>query len=706
MNEQEKQDYLEEYQEAKKHGEYFFPDAIFKDAIITLIVFLVLVGLAYFVGAPLEARANPADTSYTPRPEWYFLFLFQLLKYFPGNLEVVGVVLIPTIVIILLFLLPLLDRSRKRYFLSRPIVIGVTAFAVVGIVYLTTQAVLATPPPAEVSGGDPTAALYAQNCAGCHGPNINIEPGTNLHEIIASGKHEGMPAWSGDLTSDQIDSLVGFILSPAGSQLFTRYCGECHETTDLVSGNPIDIRNALNQGLNFAPHADVNIPDWSTVLTEAERTSILNFLIAPDGQRIFTVDCAPCHGTSVAFSGSEEELREIISQGGLHLTMPPWRQTLNDEQIDILAQYVVDPANVPQGNSLFADHCAECHGERVPQAQDVATARTIIAQGGQHQTMPVWGNILTSEQLDALVSYTLDAARGTSLEVGQNLFATNCSPCHGELGEGGVNPTRPNDIIAPISSAEYLKTRDNATLRAVIAQGQPNFGMSPFSSSFGGPLDDDQIDAIVAYIRSWEANPPVELPPEVSAEAISGDAKQIFGELCAQCHAEDGSGGVGPSLIDAKFKNTYTTDQQIFDTINLGHPATPMIAWGEILSSEQIQKLVAYIRQLGEDAGQTSEPTETSPQELSFETDIKPIFEEKCKTCHGVLGGWDSSTYDSVMTTGNNAPVVIPGDPENSLLAQKLLGTQETGGIMPPGQQLPDDEIQLIVDWIAAGANE
>jgi hypothetical protein len=58
------------------------------------------------------------------------------------------------------------------------------------------------------------------------------------------------------------------------------------------------------------------------------------------------------------------------------------------------------------------------------------------------------------------------------------------------------------------------------------------------------------------------------------------------------------------------------------------------------------------------------------------------------------------------MTTGNNAPVVIPGDPENSLLAQKLLGTQETGGIMPPGQQLPDDEIQLIVDWIAAGANE
>lgn len=706
MDEQEKQKYLEEYQEAKKKGEYFFPDAIFKDAVVTLIVFLVLVGLAYFLGAPLEARANPADTTYTPQPEWYFLFLFQLLKKIPGNLEVVGVVVIPAIVIILLLLLPMLDRSPKRHFTSRPVVLGITAFAVIGVAILTIQAVLETPPPSEVTGGDQTAALYTQNCAGCHGPTINIEPGTNLHEIIAVGKHEGMPAWSGDLTTDQIDSLVGFILSPAGSQLFVTNCGECHETTDLVAGNPIDIRNALNVGANFPPHEDVEVPDWSTLLTEAERTSILNFLIAPDGQRIFTVDCAPCHGTSVAYSGTEEELREIISQGGLHLAMPPWRQTLNADQIDLLAQYVVNPADVPDGDSLFMEHCAECHGDRVPQAPNFEAARTIIAEGGPHQTMPVWGSVLTSEQMDALVSYTLDAARGTSLEVGQNLFASNCATCHGELGEGGINPTRPDDIIAPISSAEYLKTRDNATLRAVIAQGQPNFGMSPFSSSFGGPLDDDEIDAIVAYIRSWESNPPVELPPEISEQALSGDAGQIFVELCAQCHGEDGSGGVGPSLIDAQFKRTYTTDQQIFDTINLGHPATPMIAWGEILSSDQIQKLVTFIRQLGENAEQTSQPTEASPQEISFEKDIQPIFDQKCKACHGILGGWDSSSYEMVMTTGDNAPVVIPGDPENSLLAQKLLDTQEIGGMMPPGQKLPDPEIELILNWIETGANE
>ena len=74
--------------------------------------------------------------------------------------------------------------------------------------------------------------------------------------------------------------------------------------------------------------------------------------------------------------------------------------------------------------------------------------------------------------------------------------------------------------------------------------------------------------------------------------------------------------------------------------------------------------------------------------------------------CHGSLGGWDASTYEKVMTSGDNAPVVIPGDPDGSILAQKLLNTQTFGTIMPPGSKLPDDEIELILSWIAAGALE
>ncbi len=74
--------------------------------------------------------------------------------------------------------------------------------------------------------------------------------------------------------------------------------------------------------------------------------------------------------------------------------------------------------------------------------------------------------------------------------------------------------------------------------------------------------------------------------------------------------------------------------------------------------------------------------------------------------CHGTLGGWDGSSYQAVMTTGDHAPVVIPGDVANSLLAQILQGTATSGAIMPPGGKLPDATIQIILDWIAAGAPE
>ena len=713
MNEKDKQEYLERYRQAKEKGVPFYPDILFKDAVVVFVLFLILVALSYFLGAPLEARANPADTAYTPRPEWYFLFLFQLLKYFPGQLEVVGVVLIPTLAIILLFLLPLIDRNPKRHYSSRLPVIGVTSVMMLGAIFLTVQSYREAPPPAEEVTGDRTAALYAKNCAGCHGPSIQVTAGTNLHTVISQGKHEGMPAWSADLTSDQIDALAGFILSPGGSKLFTENCSSCHEAPELVSGDPLKLKSVIELGKSDPVHENVAVPQWTEVLSPEERTALLNFLVAPDGQRFFATNCSPCHGNAVAFSGSESELLTLISQGGMHLEMPPWREKLSGAELETLSKFVVDPTSAPIGDQLFKQYCSNCHGERLPIIENIDQARQTIAEGGAHQTMPVWGQVLTPEQMDALVSYTLNAAKGTSLEVGQDLFSKNCAACHGDFGEGGLNPTRPNDIIAPISTGEFLKTRDDFTLRAIIAQGQPNFGMSPFGSSFGGPLEDDDIDAIVAYLRSWEANPPVELPPEVVTSQGSLSPVEIYKNLCAQCHGPGGEGGIGPALADANFQ-ANNTDQDLFNTINQGHKATAMIGWGEILTADQIQDLVGFIRLLKPSeskpgptpTGETGPGPTPSVGATSFSKDVIPIFEAKCTVCHGSLGGWDASTYQAVITTGDNAPVVIPGDVQSSLLAQKLLGTQTVGGIMPPVAKLSDAEIQLILNWIAAGAPE
>ncbi len=699
MNDQEKRQYLERYQSQKAKGRPFFPDVLFKDAVVSLLVLLALIALAYFVGAPLEERANPNDTNYTPRPEWYFLFLFQLLKYFPGQLEVVGVFLLPTVVVLLLFALPFLDRSPRRHAVGRPIVTGLALLTVVAVLLLSGLAVLEAPPPAEAgSGGDPTAALYAGNCAGCHGATIEIPPETNLTQVIAQGSHAGMPAWSGDLTADQIDALAGFILSPAGSQIFTGECSACHAAPAQLAADPAQLTEALAQSSTFAPHAGLDVPDWSASLSAQERTALMNFLAAPDGQRLFAVYCGGCHGRAVRFSGSREALHDLIGAGGLHLEMPPWRERLTEGEIQTLAAYVVDPEAAPEGTTLFGQYCAECHAARVPAAGGLAQALEVIASGGPHETMPVWGEVLTPEQLDALTSYTLSASAGAPAELGGELFAQNCTACHGPFGEGGPNPARAGDIIAPISSAEFLQTRDDVTLRAIIGQGQPTFGMSPFGEAYGGPLGPDEIDALVAYLRGWEANPPVIFPAEVTMTTTAVNGEQIFADVCSQCHGPDGE-SIGPALHDPSFQ-AENTDQQIFDTINLGHSATGMIGWGEILSGDQIQQLVLFIRQLG---GSTA-PGPTPSSAPSFGSEVAPLLQQACGFCHGGLGGWEASTYDSIINSGDNGPAVIPGDIRGSLLAQKLLGTQSIGGPMPPAGGLSQGQIQLILDWIANGA--
>jgi mono/diheme cytochrome c family protein len=702
MQEQDKQEYLEKYQEAKKKGIPFFPDALFKDAVVALILFIGLVVLAATVGAVLDERADPS-VEFDPKPEWYFLFLFQLLKYFPGSLEFVGVVILPGIVILALFALPWLDRSRRRHFTGRPVVMSVTGLLVVGAVGLTVVALLEEPPPAATAAaGDPVALLYTESCSGCHGATLAVPEGVDLVQVIAAGGHEGMPSWSGDLSADEIDALAGFILSPRGNDLFNQTCAECHEVTALVEASPADLRSALQDATAFAPHVDVALSPAIGLLSRQDITAMLNFLAAPDGQRLFAANCSSCHGSAVAFDGEYAELRSIIETGGEHLDMPAMGGVLSEEEISLLADYVVSPvANFSaDARALFADACSECHGTRIPTSADVETARSAIVTGGGHETMPVWGQILTPEQLDALTTYTLEAARGTPVLVGQELYAQQCAICHGEFGEGGVNPANPAVVISPISTGSYLQTRDDITIRAIISRGQPDLGMSPFSLSFGGSLDEEDINSLVAFIRSWEANPPVELPPQFERAPLLGTGTEIFAEFCAQCHGAAGEGGVGPSFQSPEFQ-AGVSDASMFAIIDLGHRATAMIAWGEVLTDSQISSLVSYIRTL-EVLPPGATTTTRPPAAVSFSEDVLPIFQSSCAACHGSLGGWGSESYDAVMTSGNNAPAVVPGDPAGSLLIELLRATGS--GAMPPGGALPADQIQLIEDWIAAGA--
>ena len=701
MNELEKRQYQENYQEKKKGGVPFFPDILVKDAIVAFGLLLILIFLSYFVGAPLEPRADPADTSYLPRPEWYFRFLFQLLKYFPGNLEVVGVVVIPTLLVLLLLALPFVDSNRFRHFSKRLPVIGVAAFVAMSVVGLTLASFLEEPPPAESIPGDPTAYLYTYNCAGCHGEVSNIPNNGNLFEVISQGQHEGMPPWSGDLSNEEIDSLVGFILSPTGSDIFVKNCGDCHEVTDLVYTDPELLRQVLDLSTSQENHALESVPFANEPLTIAERSALINFLVVPDGKRLFINYCSSCHGDAVSTEGDEEAYRQIIIEGGLHRDMPAWGGTLEVNQIDALAEYVVDPGSSPTGETLFQQYCTTCHFQNIPKAGSIEEAFAIISEGRGHEDMPVWGDILGPDQIESLAQYAYQSASESYAMRGQNLYIQNCTTCHGEFGEGGANPTRAGDIIAPISTADYLNTRDDLTISEIINRGQPNFGMSPFGLSYGGHLDNTDIASLVDFIRSWEANPPVELPPEIEPRDLNLSGAEVFVSICAQCHGENATGKVGPSLRSSQFRKNNTRDD-IYSSINEGHAATAMISWGELLTSEQIQELVDFILALPIIEG-------TGSGDVSFSALVWPIFNKNCTRCHDnnfAEAGWNATSYSSIMNSGNHAPVITPGDIEGSRLAQMLLGNLGSDRLMPPAGKLPDNVLQIILDWIMQGAED
>jgi mono/diheme cytochrome c family protein len=819
LNEQEKRKYLEEYKKEKEKGVPFFPDIIFKDTVVMGLLFAILVGLVVFVGVPSEPRADPTDASYLPRPEWYFLWVFQLLKYFPGSLEVLATSILPVVGIVLLLLLPFYDRGAQRHPARRPLATGVMSLIVVGMVYLTWQATAATPPSEAKASLSPAAVAsqqYTRNCAPCHGSSVKVRTGTDLHKVIAEGlAHEGMPAWGGDFSSEEIDQLVNLISAPDGAALFRQNCTACHELSLEVPGGADELHDIIAAGAKKPPHEGQQVADWGKELNGKQINALVNFVLAPKPRKLYDYYCAGCHGSKLSVAGVKAgDLRKAIERGGKHRAMPAWKGKLTDEQITTLASYIADPSGpaAKKGKALFEERCSQCHGDTLPADGSVEALKAIIARGGPHQTMPAWGQILSPDEIGALIDYILAPPSGA--EEGKKLFSANCSGCHGKYGEGGPNPTRPGDIIPPISSSDFLSTRDDETIHAIISMGQPNLGMVPFGTDNGGPLDDEQIDQIVAYMRTWETNPPVggEAKKEATATpSISGE--EIFTRVCAQCHGENGTGTESAPALNSKEFLAKHNDAEIRNMIRKGLKGTSMWAWGDLglLSDDQINGLVSFIRQweasapslaeewekpnagLGDaEAGQrlfaqycsgchgvdgevqvsgvvihdamllrtlsdgdlmrqimsggkqmpafhsvltrrqgndllaflrtwqpdyvplptpTPAPAAGTPESkpsagggASFSADVKPILDSKCAGCHGPMGGWSATDYTSVINSGDHGPVIIPGDPDGSLLVQKLKGTQSSGGSMPPGMPLSGDEIDVIVSWVQAGA--
>ena len=227
----EKEAYLREYEILKKKGKPFFPYAILKDSAMMMIVAGVIVAMALVLGAEQGPKADPTTTTYVPRPEWYFFFLFELLRVIkPPELVPLATIGIPTIAMVLLLLLPFYDRGPERRPERRPVALVAGIMTIIAMAYLTFLGASAGSPteieldvPPQFEGGKQVAAQ--SGCLACHkfGENGNDGPGPELTEIGAQipaaaiersldvGPAE-MPSYA-DLPPEKKDALVEFLAS-------------------------------------------------------------------------------------------------------------------------------------------------------------------------------------------------------------------------------------------------------------------------------------------------------------------------------------------------------------------------------------------------------------------------------------------------------------------------------------------------------------
>lgn len=251
----------------------FFPGQVFKDFVFGIGLILVLGALAWKRQVGLGPVANPADATYLPRPEWYYLPVFQFIKYFHGAAAVLGIVVIPGVVILSLFALPFLDRSAERRPLRRPVAVGslLLVFAALGFLGLQSEAEDRRDPavrakldaqeqaeaayarepfqpeenlgPSPGGGGAAAAAPAAlspdaakgallfesEGCSGCHGPQGH--GGGGLFALAGLGRRFPAPRLTAmlhaprpdmieggmqpvQLEDDDMKALVAFLLSP------------------------------------------------------------------------------------------------------------------------------------------------------------------------------------------------------------------------------------------------------------------------------------------------------------------------------------------------------------------------------------------------------------------------------------------------------------------------------------------------------------
>lgn len=336
---------------------------------------------------------------------------------------------------------------------------------------------------------------------------------------------------------------------------------------------------------------------WQEPLRMEQAQIDLRQTFVNDAAVMYVENCAVCHGAAGEGLGAMppldnpglreaayDVLYKTIARGRYDTAMTGWHSDeggiYNDYQIDELIALI-----------RYADWS---------QVGELAAVQGLIPP-----TLPV---PQVDEAFLAEVAALSDA--GSEWAAGMQLFANNCTICHGINGEG-------SDLGVPLHTADVQAT-DGATLARIISEGVPGTMMVGWDKS----LTPDEIASLASFLQNWDAITAAGLqltPPEPiridlnNPEEVLALGQRIFDTTCAACHGEDGSGGIGPVLNSQQILTRNSDEQLLNVIINGGHrPNSTMPAFGDRLTLVEMEAVVAYLRAWEPTAPQVQNPRGTA----------------------------------------------------------------------------------------------
>jgi ubiquinol-cytochrome c reductase cytochrome b subunit len=308
----------------------FWPDQVFRETLVILLVVFVLIALCVFAPPPFTGVADPMDTTYVPKPEWEFLSLYQTLKFFSGPFEPVGTVGLPVVGVLILLLVPFVDRRKERNPLKRPVAMSLFFIVMGGVIALTVVGYYSKPPGVQAATTSPPvsssanlsmgaqagqALFQSQGCTGCHRVNgVGGSVGPDLSDIAQRGhsqqwlivqvtnpkRHDPtsiMPSFS-RLSQQQLNQLVDYLmtLGASGTGSTEQHHHAADTTFQKSSGTQSDPPKAMSDqsgSTDSSAHSDSSgLPQ--THLKAGDAAYMIGN--SKHGAVLFTQNCQHCHG--------------------------------------------------------------------------------------------------------------------------------------------------------------------------------------------------------------------------------------------------------------------------------------------------------------------------------------------------------------------------------------------------------------------------